>query len=120
MLMEELNHIDAYLKKIAPQLHHIQESDSNFALVLSPFICQVTKEYESLSRKQKSIREQYREICVSFGEDELRTKPEDILESISSFSKSFSCSLAEYRRKQERESLAKQRKKVALLKKLKL
>jgi hypothetical protein len=118
--MEELNHIDAYLKKIAPKLHPIQESDSNFASVLSPFICQVKKEYESLSRKRTAIRELYKEICVSFGEDELRSKPEDILEYMSSFSKNFSYSLAEYRRKQERENLAKQRKKVSLLKELKL
>jgi len=115
MLMEELSQIDAYLKKMVPQLSHIQESDSNFASELTPFITQVKKGYESLSQKKKSIRDQYKEICQSFGEDHLRTKPEDILESISSFMKSFSCSLAEYRRKQERELVSKQRKKVLLM-----
>lgn len=110
--MEELSHIDTHLKKIVPQLNQIQEVDSNFASALNPFINQVKDGYESLSEKQKSIRDHYKEICVTFGEDHLRTKPEDILESISSFIKSFSSSLVEYRRKQERESLAKQRKKV--------
>lgn len=111
-LTEELNYIDAYLKKTDPQLNSIEELDNNFALELNPFIKQVQNGHQILSSKLKSIRDMFKDICISFGENHVRTKPEDILESISSFIKVFSSTLSEYRRKQERESLAKERKKV--------
>ena len=84
----------------------------NFATELNPFIKEAHKGYEILTAKQLKIRDQYKAICISFGEDHVRTRPEDILDSLSIFMKNFTFILGEYYRKQERELFAKQRKKV--------
>ena len=107
-----MNHIESYLKKIDPDLDKIVDSDPKFAAVLNPFIEEVRIGYETLSNKKLTIRNCYKEICITFGEDHIRTKPEDIVESLSYFIKKFTILLSEYRRKHEREALAKQRRKV--------
>lgn len=90
------------------------DADSIFAQHLGPFLETLTFGYQKLQALFDRFKQSFEQACRLFGDDPKKTRPEELLEPIITFAKTFDRLTIEFNRRLERESLSKKRKEVCL------